>query len=180
MATKSEKEIIRTINVNGETYGPGQEDELVKALQAHEKNQPDDGEFVHKDELKRLESIGAISGFADVADEDIEDSDSDIRATRRKNPHLLADPRPLQKMGQGPPTMEEVQMQPDANVVEEKLAGGKKANEATPDKVLAATEEAREEREDAAVQQESEQVPSPEAGSGTKPKAKGGRAKAKK
>lgn len=176
MATKSEKEIIRTINVNGETFGPGQEDEMVDALAAHEDSGVDE-EFDHKEELKRLESIGAISGFADVADEDMVDSDSDIRATRRKNPHLLQDPRPLKPMGSPPPTMEDVQLAPDSNVVEEKVAGGKAAAAAAPEKVVAATQEAREEREEAGVQQESEQVPAPGSEPGTKPKAKGSKAK---
>lgn len=175
-ATKQEKEIIRTISVNGETFGPGEEDAMVEALQAHEDNQDENGKFTVKDELKRLEKLGAIAGFADVADDEYEDADPDIRATRKNNPHLLQDKRPLQPSGPTPPTMDDVRATPDTNVVEEKLNGGKK-HEDNAKELKAAQEEATEELADAHVQQESEQVPAPDAG---KTKAKGKKAKAKK
>jgi hypothetical protein len=176
-ATKQEKEIIRTINVKGETFGPGEEDAMVEALQAHEDEQDENGKFTVKDELKRLESLGAIVGFADVADDEYVDADADVRATRKNNPHLLQDKRPLQPAGPTPPTMDDIRAKPDDNVVAEKLAGGKKETEADAGKLAAAQEEAAEELAASQVQQESEQVPAPEGG---KTKAKGKKAKANK
>jgi hypothetical protein len=168
MATKTERELIRAISVNGEMFIPGQEDEMVAALQAHEKT---DENFDHKEELKRLESLGAISGFADVAEEDYVEQDADRRATSEKNRHLLKDKRPLQPAGAPAMTTEDVQGTADENVVAEKMAGGKKEPEADKAKLAKAQKEANEELAAAQRQQESEQVEAPAKGS--KPKAKG-------
>lgn len=164
---KSDREIIRTVNLNGEEFGPGQEDELEAALQAHGDEHE---EYDHKANLERLTKQGAIVGFVDVADEDIEEADLDRTATRRKNPHLLQDANPLAKAPPaGPSSMEEVQQQPDSNVVEMHAAGGAKQHAAGSEqskaettKLEKATETAREQVEEASIQQESEQVAAPE------------------
>jgi hypothetical protein len=170
-ATKTERALIRAISVNGEMFVPGQEDEMEAALQAHEDAQDKDGKFNVKDELKRLETMGSIAGFADVAEEDYIESDADRRATKEKNGHLLQDKRPLQPSGPPAPTMEDVQRTADDNVVAEKMAGGKKEPEADKAKLAKATKEANEELEESQVQQESEQVEAP--AKATKAKAKG-------
>lgn len=168
MAAKNEKEIIRAVFLNGETYVPGQEDELEQAFKDHAaKEKDEDREYDHKKNIERLTKQGSIVGFgATVDEEDMEETDLDRTATRRKNPHLLESKKPLARGGKAPPTMEEVQLQPDSNVVEEKLsgrkAGGKKAAADNADKVEKATAEAAEERAEASIQQESEQVPPPE------------------
>lgn len=168
MTAKKEKEIIRAVFLNGETYVPGQEDELEQAFKDHAAAEEDqDRNYDHKKNIERLTKQGSIIGFGvTVDDEDLEETDLDRTATRRKNPHLLESKEPLARGGKAPPTMEEVQLQPDSNVVEEKLsgkkAGGKKAAVDNAEKLDKATVEASEERAEAAVQQESEQVPAPE------------------
>ena len=170
-ATKTERALIRAINVNGEMFTPGQEDEMEAALQAHEDKQGKDGKFNVKDELKRLESMGSIVGFADVADDEYVEQDADRRATREKNAHLLQDQRPLAPSGPPAVTMEDVQRTADDNMVAEKMAGGKKEPEADKAKLAKAKKEADEELVESQVQQESEQVDAPV--KGTKTKAKG-------
>lgn len=170
-ATKTERALIRAISVEGEVFVPGQEDEMEAALQAHEDKQGKDSKFKVADELRRLESMGSIVGFADVADDDYVEQDADRRATREHNAHLLQDKRPLAPSGPPATTMEDVQRTADDNVVLEKMAGGKKEPEADKAKLAKATKEANDELVESQVQQESEQVETP--AKSTKPKAKG-------
>ena len=172
MPTKSEKEIIRSVNLEGQTFGPGQEDELEQAFKdfaakAEDENRPYD----HKKNIERLTKQGAIVGFGvEVAEDEIEEGGGDRAATRKRNPHLLQEPEPLARGGKAPPTMEDVQMAPDSNVVEMIAAGGAKKHAASSadgktasEKLDAAKDQATEERLKASVQQESEQVPEPPA-----------------
>lgn len=64
---KSDKEILRTVNVNGELYEPGMEDELEDALAELEEQ---DEEFSAEDELSRLAAKGYVVGFGDDPEED--------------------------------------------------------------------------------------------------------------
>lgn len=170
MPTKSEKEIIRSVNLDGKTFGPGQEDELEQAFNDYgEKEEAADRTYDHAKNIERLTKQGAIVGFgANVKEDEIEEGGGDRAATRKRNPHLLQEPEPLRRGGKGAPTMEEVQMAPDSNVVEMIAAGGAKKHAASSEdgkaqaeKMVAATAQATEERIEASVQQESEQVPAP-------------------
>lgn len=182
---KSDREIIRTVNLNGEEFTPGQEDELEAALQAHGDANED---YDHDENLKRLTRQGAIVGFVDVDEDEIEEADLDRAATRKKNPHLLQDSKPLAKAPPaGPSSMEEVQGEPDSNVVEMHAAGGAKKHAASSEegkaettKLEKATETAREQVEEASIQQESDQVPAPAGAEKRTARKSAKKAKAKK
>lgn len=165
---KGDKEIIRTVSLNGETFAPGQEDELEEAFKAHAEN---DEEYDHDKNIERLTKQGAIVGFgADVDEDDMDEADIDRAANKASgNAHLLQSKQPLERGAPPPPTMSEVQLEPDSNVVDMYEAGGPEKHAASGEddgeaqqKREAARQEALEQRTEAAVQQESEQVPAPE------------------
>lgn len=174
---KSEKEIIRTVNLNGETYAPGQEDELEQAFKDHAAAAKDrDEPYDHKKNIERLTKQGAIVGFGSEIDEDdVEEQDLDRAATRGSgNAHLLEQADPLQRGGAAPPTPEDMRREPDTNVVEMHALGGAKQHQKAGEEALSGSdktakglEKAREQVQEAAVQQESEQVPAVDAGAGS-------------
>lgn len=173
---KSEKEIIRTINLNGETYAPGQEDELEQAFKDHAADAEDrDERYDHKKNIERLTKQGAIKGFGTELDEDeIDEVDGDRFATRQSgNAHLMEQEEPLQRGGAAPPSPEDMRREPDRNVVEMHALGGAKQQQKAGQEELAGSgklskglEKAREQVQEATLQQESEQVPEVDAGAG--------------
>lgn len=174
---KSEKEIIRTVNLNGETYGPGQEDELEQAFKDHAAAEKDaDNKYDHKKNIERLTKQGAIVGFGTEIDEDeVEEQDLDRAATRASgNAHLLEQAEPLAKGGAPPMSMDDARRLPDRNVVEMHAVGGAekhaKAGAAElegSDEKAKGLEAAQEELDESRLQQESDQVPPPDSGAGT-------------
>lgn len=174
---KSEKEIIRAVSLNGEVYLPGQEDELEQAFKDHAAAQRDaDQPYDHKKNIERLTKQGAIVGFgSELDDEDIDEPDLDRGATRRSgNSHLLEQAEPLQRGSAPPPTMEDIQRQPDRNVVEMHAVGGAEKHQKAGQEELAGSdqkarglEKAQDQLDEAHIQQESAQVPSPDAGAGS-------------
>ena len=77
---KSDKAILRTVNVNGELFQPGDEDELQEALEALEEDE--ESGVTAEDELDRLTRKGFLTGFVTLDEDELEGGNADERATR--------------------------------------------------------------------------------------------------
>lgn len=95
----ADKRINRTVNIDGELYGPGYEDEMLEHLQS--KDDEVEGHDSQK-ELTRMEKLGHIEGFVDLDDDEREegrDGTSDEKANRAGRQAVVQERAPSSKKG---------------------------------------------------------------------------------
>lgn len=81
-------EILRTVRLDGEEYGPGDEEALKEHYESLDTDGDDETDaYDHTEDLKRLQSLGFLVNFIEMDDEEAEqygeNSNSDIRASRQ-------------------------------------------------------------------------------------------------
>lgn len=91
--------MLRAIRIGDDVYAPGEEDEMLEALQAHvdDHNQKAKAaakagtpmeELDYNAELHRLELGGSIANFVELDEEEIEHLDTDLRANAQHRAHV--------------------------------------------------------------------------------------------